>query len=84
MPVIESLLTISDAAKLSKVSLRTLQKLIATGRAPEVIRIGRVVRLRASDVDLWLKLGCPDRRRLMAEKGRRDSGAKNSENIGRD
>lgn len=61
MPVIESLLRVPDAAKLAKLSERTFWKLIADERTPAVIRIGRAVRLRASDVDLWLRLGCPDR-----------------------
>lgn len=68
MPVIESLVTVAQAAQLTKVSQRTFWKLLAVGRAPEVIRIGRSVRLRASDVDLWLRLGCPDRERLEAHK----------------
>ena len=68
MPVIESLLRVPDVAKLAGIAPRTMWKLIATARAPEVIRIGRAVRMRASDVDLWIKLGCPSRDRLEAEK----------------
>ena len=68
MPTIESLLKIPESAKLTGVSPRTFWKLIASGRAPEVVRIGRSVRIRASDLNLWLKLGCPDRKRLEAEK----------------
>ena len=62
MPVIESLLPIPAAAKLAGISARTFWKMIAENRTPEVVRIGRSVRLRASDIDLWIKLGCPDRR----------------------
>ena len=74
MPVIESLLSIPETAKLARISPRTLQNLIAANRAPEVVRIGRAVRLRASDVSLWIKLGCPDRQRLEDEKARLQDG----------
>lgn len=61
MPTIESLLTVPQAAKLAAVSSRTFWTLLASERAPAPVRIGRSVRLRASDMDLWLKLGCPTR-----------------------
>jgi excisionase family DNA binding protein len=69
MPVIESLLRVTEASKLTGVSTRTFWKLIASGRAPEVVRIGRAVRIRASDLDQWIKLGCPSRDVLEAAKG---------------
>lgn len=74
MPVIESLLRIPEAAKLAGVSPRTFWKLIAVGGAPETVRIGRAVRLRASDIDLWIRLGCPSRERLEQEKEARRAG----------
>ena len=74
MPVIDSLLKIGDAAKLAGISPRQWYKLSAMGRVPAFIRLNRSVRVRASDVDLWIKLGCPDRATLEAEKATR-SGA---------
>jgi len=68
MPVIESLLKIPEVAKLAGVSPRTVWKLISSGRAPELVCIGRARRMRASDVDLWIRLGCPSRECLEAEK----------------
>jgi len=68
MPVLESLLRIPDAAKLCGVSPRTFWTLIANGRAPQVVRIGRCVRLRASDVNRWIRLGCPAREEFEARK----------------
>ena len=62
MPVIESLLRIPEASKLTGVSSRTFWKLISSGRAPEVVRIGRAVRIRTSDLNRWIKLGCPSRK----------------------
>lgn len=72
MPVIESLLRVPDVAKLVGIAPRTMWKLIETGHAPEVVRIGRAVRMRASDVDLWIKLGCPNREQVEAAKARND------------
>lgn len=69
MPTLESLLTIPQASKLTGVSTRTFQRLIDEARAPDVVRIGRAVRIRASDMDLWLKLGCPDRETLRTHTG---------------
>ena len=74
MPVIESLLRVPEAAKLTGVSPRTFWSLLASGRAPDVVRIGRAVRLRASDVDLWIRLGCPSREALEAEKAENEKG----------
>ena len=68
MPVVESLLTVPQVAKLVGLAPRTIWKLISAARAPEVVRLGRSVRLRASDVDLWIRLGCPSREVFEAEK----------------
>ncbi len=68
MPVIESLLRIPEASKISGISVRKYYQLLASGRAPEVVRIGRAVRVRASDLDLWIKLGCPNREAFEAAK----------------
>ena len=74
MAVIESLLKVPEAAKLTGVSARTFWKLIASGRTPEIVRINRSVRLRASDLDLWIRLGCPSREQLEAVKGKQREG----------
>lgn len=74
MPVIESLLKITEAAKLTGVSVRKYYALLAAERAPEIVRIGRSVRVRASDLSLWIKLGCPSRAELEAAKRDRAAG----------
>ncbi len=68
MPVIESLLKIPEVAKLAGISPRMVWKLIAMGRTPEMVSIGRARRMRASDVDLWIKLGCPSREDVEAAR----------------
>jgi len=69
MPPLEALLKIQQAAKLTGVSARTFWRLIAEAKTPDVVRIGRLVRLRASDMDRWLRMGCPDRAVFEAAKG---------------
>lgn len=68
MPTLERLLTVPEAARLAGISPRTFWKLISTAQTPEVVRIGRCVRLRASDIDRWLGMGCPNRDRFDAAK----------------
>lgn len=74
MPVIESLLRIPECAKLAGISSRKFWQLLACGQAPPVVRIGRAVRVRASDLNLWLTLGCCSRERLEQEKTRAGAG----------
>ena len=69
MPVIESLLRVPDVAKLLGVSSRRVWQLIATQGTPPVVKIGRSTRLRASEVNDWIKLGCPDRHAFEAALG---------------
>lgn len=64
MPTIESLLTVPQVAKLIGLAPRTVWKMIAEGRIPEPIRVGRYVRFKASEVDRWIKTGCPNREAL--------------------
>jgi predicted DNA-binding transcriptional regulator AlpA len=67
--LVDSLLRIKDVAALAAICEREVYKLIAAGKAPEVIHLGRAARMRRSDVSLWLRLGCPSRDALEAAKG---------------
>ncbi len=60
MPVVDSLLSVRQLSRVTGLSARTIRRMIVEQRTPEPVRIGRSVRFRASEVDLWLKLGCPD------------------------
>ena len=72
MPTIESLLSIPQTARLIGLSPRTLWRMVAEAKTPEPVRIGRAVRLRASEVNRWIELGCPDRAGFNAgQRGRR-------------
>lgn len=65
MPVVESLLTTADIARLARVSKRTVHRWMREQRLPAEVRLagpGRgAVRFRASDIDAWIRWGCPSR-----------------------
>ena len=54
------LLTIPDTASECQVSTRQIWKMMSNGLfGPEVIRLGRCVRVRASELRNWIDAGCP-------------------------
>jgi len=57
----ERLLSVRDLAVLLQVSERAVWSWLASGRLPAAVRVGRLVRWRASDVEAWLAAGCPRR-----------------------
>lgn len=61
MPTLDRLLTVPQSASLAAVSPGKFEELIRDKQTPEVVHVGGFTRLRASDIDLWLSLGCPDR-----------------------
>jgi excisionase family DNA binding protein len=54
MPESENM-TLSECAKYLRVSLRTVERLVAEGEAPRAIRVGRRIIFRRRDVDTWLE-----------------------------
>ena len=48
------LLTQSDAAKLLRLSERTLERLRVTGGGPKFVKAGRAVRYRECDLEAWI------------------------------
>ena len=57
----ETLFTSGDAAGFCKISKRCWLAHSAKGLIPAPVRIGGSVRWRKSDLDAWVKWGCPDR-----------------------
>jgi excisionase family DNA binding protein len=49
------LLTQSDAAKLLRLSERTLERLRLTGGGPSFVKCGRSVRYRECDLERWIR-----------------------------
>ena len=50
----ERLLDQHEAAQILKISVRTLERRRATGTGPRFIRVGRLVRYRAGDLEEWI------------------------------
>ena len=74
MSEIDSLISIAELAKLCRISTQRARKLVTARRTPAPVRIGRSIRFRASEVDTWIRLGCPARRTLEARLARSDEG----------
>lgn len=61
------LLTFPDVAHALKRSVRGVRKDVASGRfGPDIVRLGRSVRVRAVDLAQWIELGCPNRDKWLA------------------
>jgi predicted DNA-binding transcriptional regulator AlpA len=72
MPAVEALLTKTEVGRLARLHVRTIDRMVSANLIPEPIRVGtgrrRRVRWRASVIDQWLRLGCPDRATFEAAK----------------
>ncbi len=56
------LLTIRQSAERCAISTRALYKMISCGRfGPELVRLGRSVRVREPELATWIQAGCPSR-----------------------
>ena len=64
------LLCDKDVAQTLSVSRRKIWAMHAVGAMPEPVRMGRAVRWRADDIELWVRLGCPGRESFERERNR--------------
>jgi predicted DNA-binding transcriptional regulator AlpA len=53
------LLNATAAADIAGVAERSWHRHVASGKAPQAVRIGRSVRWRRSDINRWIAEGCP-------------------------
>lgn len=59
----DSLLNRKQTATVASVSVATWDRMTAAGKTPAPVRLSAgAIRFRRSDIDLWIALGCPDRR----------------------
>ncbi len=61
MPVIESLLRLAEVARLCRVDEATITRMIESEQTPAPIRLNGELRFRASEIDEWIRSGCPNR-----------------------
>jgi predicted DNA-binding transcriptional regulator AlpA len=59
----DQLINARQFAKMLKVSLRTLWRLVRDGKAPQPIKLNGNTRWLKSTVVAWLKAGCPPQRK---------------------
>jgi excisionase family DNA binding protein len=67
----------TEAAALAGVSRRTWRRLLAAGKVPLPVKLGRCVRWRSDELRRWVGAGCPDARTWAAMEaiGRRSARA---------
>jgi excisionase family DNA binding protein len=58
------LLTVEQVAQRLTIGVRTVWRLDADKKLPAALRIGHRKRWRASDLELWLNLECPSRKKF--------------------
>jgi prophage regulatory protein len=60
------LLRDAQVAKLLGVSRRQVWKLLSAGLMPEPVRVGGSVRWRETDIQEWIRQGCPAPKAVLA------------------
>jgi len=55
------LLNAKAVGQILSLSTRTIFRLNSSGKIPGPVRINGSVRWRQSDIEQWIRLGCPDR-----------------------
>ena len=53
------MLTVHDVARMLNCSVRTVYRLVDTGRMPRPVKLGGMVRWPRGAVESWINEGCP-------------------------
>lgn len=56
----KTMVDVSEISEMLSVSPRTVWRMRDSGRMPGSIAIGRLIRWRLSDIEEWIREGCPD------------------------
>jgi predicted DNA-binding transcriptional regulator AlpA len=67
------LMTGKEAALLCRLGKRSWFRLHSCGKTPGCIKIGASFRWRRSDIELWLRMNCPDKSEFEARKATMDN-----------
>lgn len=57
-----ALISAATLAKRLDVSVRTVWRLLSSGKLPDPVKVGGSVRWRNGDIATWIREGCPERR----------------------
>lgn len=63
------LLSAKALARILSTSVRTIWRYAGSGRLPANLKIAGSVRWRQSDIEKWVKMGCPDRKEFEQFEG---------------
>ncbi len=55
------LVSIAEVAQMLRASIRTIERMLATGEIPEPVRLRGSRRWRREDIVAWVDAGCPSR-----------------------
>ncbi len=58
-----AMLTVHDVARMLNCSARTIYRLTDSGRMPQPVKLGTLVRWPKAIVELWIAEGCPAARK---------------------
>ena len=62
------LISAPEAAKLSGISRASFWRLHSSAKVPRPVRVGGRTLWRQSDIEEWIRLGCPDRKAFEAAR----------------
>jgi len=63
------LFTAKTLGEVLSLSRRQIFRLQSGGKIPAAVRVGGAVRWRQADIERWIALGCPERKRFEALGG---------------
>jgi excisionase family DNA binding protein len=64
----KGMMDVRAVADLCNCSVRHVERLIATGRIPRPVRIGRLRRFNRAAIEAWIAAGCPAPEKMRAKK----------------
>jgi predicted DNA-binding transcriptional regulator AlpA len=59
--VISPLMDRDEVSAYCGVSIAAWDRMVSSGKTPEPLKLGRLVKFRRADIDKWIELGLPDR-----------------------
>jgi len=63
------LLSAKQLGNVLSLSARTIWRLRSSGKLPEPVKVGQgAIRWRQSDIEKWITMGCPDRKKFLARR----------------